>query len=98
MSEGINQNALDNICDKALLHMKFKSSKWEIFLNDPSKRQCFKYKKFEETSTSTSTGKLQQESRPNSPPSPPLSIPKSTKRLALRCRTHSKALLQPTRI
>ena len=48
MSEGINQNALDNICDKALLHMKIKSSKWEIFLNDPSKRQCFKYKKFEE--------------------------------------------------
>ena len=48
MSEGINQNALDNICDKVLLHMKFKSDKWEIFLNDHTKRKCFKYKKFEE--------------------------------------------------
>ena len=48
MSEGINQNAIDNICDKALLHMKFKSDKWEIFLNDHAKRKCFKYKKFEE--------------------------------------------------
>ena len=47
MSKGINQNALDNICDKVLLAMKFKSEKWEIFLKDPAKRECLKYKKLE---------------------------------------------------
>ena len=48
MSEGINQNALDNICDKVLLALKFKSEKWEMFLKDPAKRECNKYKKLEE--------------------------------------------------
>ena len=48
MSEGINQNALDNICDKVLLALKFKSDKWEMFLKDPAKRECLKYKKLEQ--------------------------------------------------
>ena len=48
MSEGIDQAALDKICSSVLLAMKFKSEKWELFLNDPSKKKCNKYKKFEE--------------------------------------------------
>ena len=27
--------------------MKFKSEKWELFLNDPSKKKCLKYKTLE---------------------------------------------------
>jgi hypothetical protein len=48
MSQGINQNTLDNICDKVLLAMKFKSEKWEMFLKDPAKRECLKYKRLEQ--------------------------------------------------
>ena len=48
MSEGVDQAVLDKLCGSALLSLKFKSDKWEIFLNDSSKRTCFKYKKFEE--------------------------------------------------
>ena len=48
MSEGIDQEALDKLCARLLLALKFKSSKWEMFLSDPSKKACNKYKKFEE--------------------------------------------------
>ena len=44
MSEGIDQEVLDKICSKVLLALKFKSDKWELFLNDPAKKKCHKYK------------------------------------------------------
>ena len=48
MSEGIDQEALDKLCGRLLLALKFKSDKWEQFLSDPTKKSCNKYKKFEE--------------------------------------------------
>ena len=48
MSEGIDQEALDKVCDKVLLALKFKSDRWELFLKDPAKRECLKYKKLEQ--------------------------------------------------
>ena len=47
-SEGIDQETLDKHCARLLLALKFKSENWEPFLSDTSKRQCNKYKKFEE--------------------------------------------------
>ena len=47
-SEGIDQETLDKYCAKLLLALKFKSDKWEMFLKDPAKRECLKYKKLEQ--------------------------------------------------
>ena len=48
MSEGIDQDELDKICSRVLLALKFRAEKWEPMVNDPTKRNCNKYKKLEE--------------------------------------------------